>query len=103
MGTLRAQGLLELRRGLVVGGGAAGSLGDGLGFLRRGCWLDPITESVWRERDPEIAAPGMISFLAFLNRPQTSGGPGLGEGSLEKGLWILALPSPYPHCQPHSA
>lgn len=86
-----------------MGGGSAGSLGDGLGFLRRGCWLDPITGSVWRGRDPEIAAPGMISFLAFLNRPQTSGGPGLGEGSLEKGLWILALPSPHPDCQPHSA
>lgn len=96
----RASGVELLRRGLGTGGGVAESLNNGLGFLRRGCWLDPMgPESVWRGRDPEIAAPGMISFLAFLSRPQTSGGLRWGRVGLEKGLWIVAH-EPLSACPP---
>lgn len=46
-------------------------------------------ESVWRGRDPETAAPGIISFLEFLSRPQTAGGPKWGRVAWGKasGLW----------------
>lgn len=70
--------------------------------LGRGCWLDPMgPESVWRGRDPEMAAPGMISFLTFLSRPQTSGGPRWGRVAWRKASGYWPCPSP-PGCQPHS-
>lgn len=52
-----------------------------------------------------MAAPGMISFLTFLSKPQTSGGPKWGRVAWRKtsGHWLypsfcpivsLTLPSP---------
>lgn len=60
----------------MVGGGIHRSLGERL----LAGWLDPMgPESIWRGRDPEMAAPGVISFLAFLSKPQPSGGPKWGR------------------------
>lgn len=76
--------------------------------LLPGCWLAAGPHgswSIWRGKDPEMAAPGMISFLAFLSKAQTSGGPKWGRVARREtsGHWpcpsfclnvSLSLPSP---------
>lgn len=55
--------------------------------------MDP--GSIWRGRDPEMAAPGMVSFLAFLSKPQTSGGPKWGRVAWRKTSGHWPCPSSY--------
>lgn len=52
--------------------------------------------------DPEMAVPGLASFLAFLSRPQTPRGLRWGRVSRQQGAsWALTLSLPSPACLIH--